>query len=62
MQEHQYHNFIYELSKITNRLDKIIKLLEIKDDPNRKLTEEEAKKEYYPLLEPTQFDQARWNW
>ena len=56
MDESQFHSFKYDLGQINNSLEKIIELLEVKDDPNRKLTEEEVKKEYYPLFQPTEFE------
>ena len=56
MEEHQYHKFVYELRQMSKSLDRIIKLLEVNDDPNRKLTEEEVKKEYYPFFQPTEFE------
>ena len=57
MDDSQYHNFIYELGKVNYSLEKIIELLEVNNDPNQKLTEKEAKKEYFPFRQPTVFEQ-----
>ena len=57
MDESQFHSFKYDLRQLNKSLEKIIELLEVKDDPNRKLTEEEAKKEYFPFRQPTVFEQ-----
>lgn len=37
---------------LSEKLDRCIELLEDKEDPNRRLTEEEARKECYPLYPP----------
>ena len=57
MDEHQFHSFKYDLVKVNKSLEKMIELLEVNNDPNRKLTEEEAKKEYFPFRQPTVFEQ-----
>ena len=58
MNDLQYKDLAKKLDDITLSLQKIVILLSRQqnatfiEDPNRKLTEEEARKQYWPLLEP----------
>ncbi len=52
-----FMQFQIDTQTIIAKLDEIISLLHsMVEDPNRRLTEEEVKKEYYPLLEPIKTD------
>lgn len=64
MNDLQYKDLTKKLDDINISLQKIVILLSRQqnttfiEDPNRKLAKEEARKEYYPLLEPAQLNAA----
>lgn len=52
------NEIIKNTSKMVILLQKHLNTTFIEDDPNRKLSPEEARKEYFPFLEPINYGQA----